>query len=266
MSRKMKVIPLGTNGFFATYNRQTASYAIPLGKKLIILDAGSGLFRLAEPIGLELLKDAKEIHLYLSHYHLDHTFGFYSAFKLLEGKKVTVYAETNRKVFADLAKEYFPIDFEKEYANFNWKMIKIGTNKIDNYEVRVRKQYHRGSGSLAFRFKFNDGKELAYATDNEPTWESVEFARGTNLLLQEQYQSGEEILLKPNVKLEDHFDGKHTTTVGAAIIAKEAKVGKLALIHHFPFYDDKRLEKLLRVARSIFPDTILAEDLREIDF
>lgn len=262
----MKIIPFGTNGFFPTFDRQTACYAIPLGKTLIILDAGSGLFRLGEKEGGKLLAGISQVHLFLSHYHLDHTFGFYAAFKLLKDKKVTVYAETERKVFADLENEYFSIDFEKEYANFNLKMIKIGTNKIDNYTVDVRKQFHRGSGSLGFKFKFIGGKDLVYATDNEPTWESIEFARGIDLLLQEHYQSGEEIMEKPNVKLEDHFDGKHVTTVGAATIAKEAKVGKLALIHHFPFYDDKRLEKLLKVACRLFPQTVLAQDLKEIEF
>lgn len=262
----MKLIPLGTNGFFATYGRQTACYAIPLNKTLIVLDAGSGLFRLAESEGKKLLSGVSNVHLFLSHYHLDHTFGFYSAFKLLQEIKVTVFAETEKKVFADLAKEYFPIDFEKEYANFSWKKIGVGENKIDNYTVTVRKQYHRGSGSLGLRFKFNDGKELAYATDNEPTWESVKFVRGVDLLLHEHYLSGEEILKKPNVRLEDHFDGKHVTTAGAVIIAKEAKVGKLALIHHYPFYDNVRLRKQLKISRSISPKTHLAQDLKPIEF
>lgn len=262
----MKLIPLGTNGFFPTFGRQTACYAVPMGATLMILDAGSGLFRLAEIEGSKLLTGVSDIHLFLSHYHLDHTFGFYAAFKLLQGKKVTVFAETERKVFADLAKEYFPADFDKEYANFGWKKLEVGENKIDNYSVFVRKQYHRGSGSLAFRFKFENDKVLTYATDNEPTRESVEFIKDSDLLLHEHNLSGEEILDKPDMKLEDHFDGKHVTTVGAAKIAKEAKVGKLALIHHFPFYDEKRLQKLLHVARPIFPKTQLAQDLKEIEF
>lgn len=262
----MKVIPLGTNGFFATYNRQTACFAIPMGKTLIILDAGSGLFRLGEKEGGKLLTGVTNVHLYLSHYHLDHTFGFYAAFKLLQDKKVTIFAETDRKVFADLAREYFPIEFDKEYANFSWNTLVVGTNKIDNYTVNVRKQYHRGSGSLAFRFNFGDGKDVVYATDNEPTWESVGFAKGAALLMQEHYQSGEEILKNPNAKLEDHFDGNHITTVGAALMAKEAKVGKLALIHHFPFYDREKLEKSLALARSLFPETTLAHDLKAIEF
>ena len=95
----MKLIPLGTNGFFPSFGRQTACYAIPIKKTLIILDAGSGLFRLAEPVGKKLLDGIDEIHLYLSHYHLDHTFGFYAAFKLFNNVKVRVFAPSGRQVF-----------------------------------------------------------------------------------------------------------------------------------------------------------------------
>src|SRR3989338_4937318 len=99
----MNIIPLGTNGFFPSFNRQTACYAIPHGKTLIVLDAGSGLFRFAEPEGQKLLQSVTDIHLYLSHYHLDHTFGFYAAFKLFAGKTIQVFAKTDKKVFSELA-------------------------------------------------------------------------------------------------------------------------------------------------------------------
>src|SRR3989344_8977467 len=115
----MKVIPLGTNGFFPSFNRQTACYAIPKDKILIVLDAGSGLFRFAEPVGIDLLKNVKEIHLYLSHYHLDHTFGFYAAFKLFKGKKVSVFGSCEKQVFSEFVKlKHFPIDYSREYKNF----------------------------------------------------------------------------------------------------------------------------------------------------
>lgn len=262
----MRVIPFGTNGFFPSFGRQTACYAIPLGNTLIILDAGSGLFRFAEPIGQNLLKEASEIHLYLSHYHLDHTFGFYAATKFFQEKKVTVFGEKTKEVFSEFPNlQYFPVDYQKHHANFSWLKLKEGKNSLDSYLVYVRKQYHNGAGSLAFRFSFKD-QDFAYITDSEPTKEGIEFIRGVDLLLHEHYLSGEEKLKDKDAKLEDHFAGKHVTTVGAATIAKEAKVGSLALIHHFPFYDDKRLEKLLRIARSISPDTFLAQDLKSIDF
>ncbi|MBI3955538.1 hypothetical protein HY338_03770 [Candidatus Gottesmanbacteria bacterium] len=258
----MNVIPLGTNGFFPSFGRETMCFAIPYGKTLIILDAGTGLYRLAEPMGKRLLAGAENIHLYLSHYHLDHTFGFYGAWKILKDKKVTVFGKEEKKVFNDLAGDYFPINHEKEFGNFSWRKLDVGENKIGDYQVAVRRQYHNGAGSLAFKFSFG----LAYVTDSEPTQESVEFVRDVPLLLHEHYLSGEEILDNTNAKLEDHFLGKHTTSIGAAMIAKEAKAGKLCLLHHYPFYNAKQLVKQREFARKIFEETELSIDLKHINF
>lgn len=249
----MHLIPLGTNGFFASFNRETACFAIPHEKTLIILDAGSGLFRLAQPEGQKLLAQADEIHLFLSHYHLDHTFGFYGAFHLFRNRKVTVFAPTDKHVFSDIGKDYFPINYEKKHKNFSWQRLTIGENKIGKYNVRVRKQDHRGEGSLAFVFSFG----VAYVTDSEYTNEGIDFVSGVKLLLHEHYRPG---------TLQDYFDGEHVTTVGAAMIAKEAGVGKLALIHHYPFADDKQLSSQLKLAKSIFSNTVLAKDLENIYF
>jgi ribonuclease Z len=50
----------------------------------------------------------------------------------------------------------------------------------------------------------------------------------------------------------------HSTTLDAATIAKEAHVKKLLIGHFSARYDD--LSPLLEEARTIFPDTIIAED------
>ena len=205
----MKIIPLGTNGFFSSFNRQTACYADPYGKTLIILDAGSGLFRLAEPGGRKLLQGVSDIHLFLSHYHLDHTFGFYAAFKLFEGKKVSVYVAHEKQVFSEFVKlQHFPVDYSKEHKNFTWKTLTAGNHKVAGYQVFVRKQFHRGEGSLAFRLEFPSGKSMAYVTDSEPTYESIEFVRGVDLLLHEHEKAGEKSKYRKGVILEDLYELK----------------------------------------------------------
>ena len=132
------ILPLGTNGFFPSFGRESASYVIPCGDILIILDAGSGLFRLAEPQGQTLLKQSSQIHLYLSHYHLDHTFGFYGAFNLFKDKNVTVFGMENKKVFSELPSlNYFPIDYEKEFSHFRWKKLGPGNHTEEELESQA---------------------------------------------------------------------------------------------------------------------------------
>jgi len=258
----MTILPLGTNGFFPSFGRASACFAIRSGKRLIVLDAGSGLFRFAEPEGKMLLDGVDYIDLFLSHYHLDHTFGFYAAFTFFKGKDVTVYGMTDRKVFEDITRQgYFPINYQKEYGSYRWVTINEGNFETGNYSVNIRNQYHRGEGSLAFRFDFG----LAYVTDSEPTSESVRFVQGVPLLLHEHEVLPNETY-SPGKKLEDYAGGGHVSTIGAALIAKQGKVGKLVLIHHLPVLDEKKLKEAETLARSIFPKTFLAEDLKPIHF
>lgn len=263
----MKIIPLGTNGFFSSFDRQTACYVLPYKKRLVIFDAGSGLFRFAEPEVKKLLKGIEQIDLFLSHYHLDHTFGFYATFKLLAGKKVTVYGAHERQVFSEFVKmKHFPVDYSKEHRNFRWQTLSEGWQKIFDYKVLVRQQIHRGEGSLAFRLEFPVGKIIAYITDSEPTVKSIELAKEADLLLHEGEKAGDKSRYFEGVRLEKLYEDGHVTTEGAALIAKKAGVGKLYLIHHNPFLDDGDLEKELRRARAIFKKSFLAQDLEEIEF
>jgi ribonuclease BN (tRNA processing enzyme) len=255
----MDVIPFGTNGFFASMGRQTACYVIARDDVLIILDAGSGFFRFGEEKGQELLKKAKSIHIYLSHYHLDHTFGFYAAFRLLENKKVDVFGYQDRQVFSELVNiNYFPVDYSKVYKNFTWHKIGEGTHDTHNYKIQVQNQNHRGECSLAFRFDFG----LSYVTDGEPSEKIVEFVKNSKILLCE----GEGVGMDKKLEFNEQIIGGHITSTGAALIAKKAKVEKLILIHHNPFDNHKILNNKLRIVQKIFPNTFLANDFENICF
>jgi len=259
----MKIIPLGTNGFFASFGRQTACYAIPYENILILMDAGSGLFRLAEPVGQKLLTEAEEVYIFLSHYHLDHTFGFYTAFKLLEEKKVRVFAPSGKQVFSEFVRlNYFPIDYSKMHKNFSWNTLKEGVNNLDKFKVSIRKQNHRGEVSLAMRFSFG----LSYLTDCESSRKNISLVKGTEILLHEHWFSGETLGDYRKIPLEKQVLDGHATTVGAALFAKKVSVGKLVLIHHNPFTKEKQLGRQLTLAKLIFPNTILAQDLHIITF
>lgn len=60
-------------------------------------------------------------------------------------------------------------------------------------------------------------------------------------------------------------DYYHSTTVQAAKTAKRAKVDCLILTHISARYDQSLTEQLLQEARSIFPNTYMAEDFSEFE-
>ncbi|MBN2531395.1 MAG: ribonuclease Z [Spirochaetales bacterium] len=62
----------------------------------------------------------------------------------------------------------------------------------------------------------------------------------------------------------DAFEKKHLTSRQAALIAKEAGVKKMGIIHYSPRYSYKELTILLKEAKAVFPDTFLTKDCQSI--
>lgn len=260
----MEIIPLGTNGFFSSYGRETACYVIPLGKTLVILDAGSGLFRFVQTKIAAVLDSCTEIHLYLSHFHLDHTMGLYAVAKLFKNKPVTIFSQKDsvQTVSDFIRTRDLPEAFHKAYAEINWQYIEKGIIEQKEYTVNVICQKHRQTTSLGYRLSFADSKSVAYITDAVPDNDSIKFAHGATILLHEHNTTGDNL---PRMVTEQIEDG-HSTTIGAALIAKEEEVKKLYLIHHNPFDTDKILISKLHAAKTVFPESFLAQDLKKILF
>src|SRR3954451_22666975 len=63
----MKLILLGTGGYFPTSRRHTACLMLP--EVGVVLDAGSGMCRIGEHLQTE------QLDVFLSHAHLDHVSG-----------------------------------------------------------------------------------------------------------------------------------------------------------------------------------------------
>ncbi|MDR2098076.1 MAG: ribonuclease Z [Spirochaetaceae bacterium] len=59
---------------------------------------------------------------------------------------------------------------------------------------------------------------------------------------------------------EDAYEKCHMTSEQAALIARDAAVKKMALIHYSPRYNEHDLGVLLKEAQAIFPNTVLSRD------
>ena len=75
--QKIKVIFLGTNGWYDTATGNTVCVLIDAPEAYVVLDAGTGLYKLDQYI-----KDRKKpIYLFLSHFHFDHIIGLHAMAK-----------------------------------------------------------------------------------------------------------------------------------------------------------------------------------------
>lgn len=99
------------------------------------------------------------------------------------------------------------------------------------------------------------GKSVAYCLDTRPCAMSVELARDVDLLIHEATYTEE-------FAAEAQQYG-HSTAAQAARTARDAGARRLLITHFSTRYPDST--PLLQEARAIFPDTLVAEDLMEIE-
>jgi ribonuclease Z len=99
------------------------------------------------------------------------------------------------------------------------------------------------------------GKCVAYCLDTRPCAGSIELARNVDLLIHEATYSEE-------FAVEARQYG-HSTAAQAAQTARDAGAKRLLITHFSTRFPDP--SPLLEEAREIFPDTILAQDLIEVE-
>lgn len=252
-----RVIPLGTCGGMPTPVRQTACVAVEAAGQLIVFDAGTGLSRLAQPQMGPVLEKYAKIHLFLSHFHLDHVIGLFYLPYFCEGRKLSIYGpgkevggfDTEEALLGFTSAPFSPARLDRSPYVEGVGSLRAGRNSFASFEISAALQDHPG-GSLAMRLD----DAVAYLTDTGGGDESRGLAGGARLLLHEVWSDS----------LAEAPEG-HTNIRTATEVAAEAGAGRLALIHLNPEYSEERLAKMAVVARSFFPMTCLAEDLTAIE-
>lgn len=100
------------------------------------------------------------------------------------------------------------------------------------------------------------GRVVAVLGDTRVCKNSVLLARDADLLIHEAtFSHGAEELA---------YDYYHSTTVQAAGIAAKANVKRLCITHISSRYDRDAWDMLVKEARRVFPETIMAEDFKEV--
>jgi len=247
----MKIIFLGTNGWYTSPTGNTACILIDSNNYYVVLDAGNGIYKLDKYI-----KEDKPIFLFVSHFHVDHVSGFHTLakFKFSQGLNVCV-AKDRKKDFDAFVNPPYTIGIKDKPENIGKLSYEIRVHELmENnnnlpFPVSCVELFHayRGHG---YRFEL-DRKIIAYSGDTGICDNSVRLAKDADLLIHEcSYY-----------KYKDDPWG-HVDPIQAATLAKQASVKKLILTHfdasiYTTFEKRKEAEKK---ARKIFPNTIVAQD------
>jgi ribonuclease Z len=246
----MQLHLLGTTGYHPNARRHTACVMLP--EQGIVLDAGTGMFRVRERL------QTRELDIFLSHAHLDHIVGLTYLFDTIHEKqvsRVTVHGEREKLAVIEqhlLHELIFPVKLPCQYKPLAGPVALSGGGRLSHFSLK-----HRG-GSVGFRLDW-PGHSMAYVTDTTAAVDEkyVEAIRGVDLLIHECYfDDGQAVQAEST---------GHSTTTRVAEVAREAGVQRLVLVHLNPL-DESDDPIGLAVARAVFPATELGEDEAVYEF
>ncbi len=241
--------------------------------------------------------------IFVSHFHGDHCLGLSSMLMRLNLDKVphevhcyypasgeeyfrrlrygTIYHETIKIVAHPIEKEGLVEDNGKfrieayflhhGVDNLGWRIKEADSRKFDAKKLQiygikgplVKELEKEGSLEVEGRVVSIDdvstlrvGDVFAVGIDTLPCPNLLKIAKGAKLFLSEStYLEEHKALAK------EHF---HMTAKQAALVAKEAGVDQLVLTHFSARYQD--LEGFGVEAQEVFPNTVVADDLKQIPF
>ncbi len=214
---------------------------------VIIIDAGTGIFRFANSVIREQ-PTPKVFHLFFTHFHWDHIQGFpFFSPAFDKNTVIHIYSPIDNveQILRDqMRPPYFPITLDTMQARFHFHKLEEREVKIGASTVSWRQMQHPGK-SFSYKVADSDGAFL-FATDTElrdddfaRTEENHRFFSNVDILaIDSQYTLDEAI---------EKYDWGHSSYSLTVDFATEWDIDTLVLFHHEPLYNDS---KMFSIAKS----------------
>lgn len=232
-----------TGAAFDRYGGDTSSVALARDDDAptLVLDAGTGLRRLAEPLGDRPFRGS----ILLSHLHWDHTHGLPFAPAVdRDDAEVDLYLPAQGDDPLDVLSRamgppHFPISPEQLRGRWRFHVLESGRHQIDGFEVVAGDVPHKGGRTFGYRV--SDGESsLAYIPDywlTEAESDPVDLVTGVDLLLHDSQHLAAEMEGKA-------FLG-HSSVEYVIALARRHRVRRAALFHHDPGRTDAEIDEIV---------------------
>ncbi len=247
----------------ARYGGNTSSIEVRCGKRLILLDAGTGLRYLGNLLVAETPLDTD---IFFTHTHFDHVCGlpffkpFFQAqnsFRLWAGHLgagMTLHRVLREFMMAPL----FPVPPEVFKAQMEYRDFKGGDTLSPAPGITVRTAVlNHPDGATGYRVEFG-GKSVCYVTDTEhvpgiPDKNILALIAGADIVIYDCMYTDEEYA-------KSYAGWGHSTWQEAVRLCKSAGVKKLVVFHHDPDHNDDRLDEIGRQVEAALPGAVLARE------
>jgi HD-GYP domain-containing protein (c-di-GMP phosphodiesterase class II)/ribonuclease BN (tRNA processing enzyme) len=237
---------------FKSYGSETSCYGIVLNGTSVIADCGTGVVHAGS-----FLNDLEEVHLFLTHPHLDHLGGLFDLMDLLHGKPLHIYGRTlagrsvREQVEAYAGEPLWPVTPSMTrnvfYHDLDGTPVEVG-----NIRVRMMDSNHPG-GCTIYRFDSADGSIVLAADFNHADGyqeKLIRFAMNCDLLVYDGSMPEEEYQI--------HGSWGHSTAAMGGEIGQACHAERVAITHHGPRRTDQELDREEHVLRQKYDNLFYA--------
>lgn len=249
------------------YGGNTPCIQVQIGERLLILDAGTGIYHL----GRHLMTKGSNIsgEIFITHTHWDHIQGFpFFVPAFIKGNKFTIYGQGKMNLnIANLMRgqmmhPHFPVSLDQMAAHIEFRDIDSGEQLDlgDGITVRTVHNNHP-NGSISYRLE-HCGRACCYVTDTEH-YSCIDpnlkhFIQGADLVIYDTNFTDEEY------EGYEGFPAKvgwgHSTWQEGIKLVQAAGAKKLVLFHHAVHRSDNEMEEIERQAQERYQDCIAARE------
>jgi len=224
---------------------------------VLVLDAGTGI----RPLGVELLeRGVRNIHILLTHLHLDHLEGLrYFAPLFDERAKLEIWGPRSplfslrQRIVRSFSPPLFPIDVRRVPAQVGFHDVPRHPWTIDGAVLSAELVAHPGP-TLGFRVE-SGTSSVAYLPDHEPALGGPIAHRSRDWVSGSSLAEDADVLLHDAQFSEGEYDERigwgHSSVGDAVAFARSSGARRLLLFHHDPSHSDDVLEQMQAQARDI---------------
>jgi len=234
----------------------------------LILDAGTGIRALGEA----LPRDVQRIDILLSHLHMDHIqgLGFFGPF-FTPGREIHLWGppsatlDLRARLSRYLSPPLFPVRMRDVESELELHNAPAEPTRIGAFEVAAATIIHPGP-TVGYRITEN-GTTLAYLSDHEPALGDDSFPAAPSWTSGHDLAAGVEVLVHDGQYSEaerrERIGWGHSSTVEAAMFARQAGAKRLVCFHHDPSHDDEAVDRLVEQAAAAVAGSVLVSGARE---
>jgi phosphoribosyl 1,2-cyclic phosphodiesterase len=223
----------------------------------LVLDAGTGIRRLGDEL---VERGTKQVHLLLTHLHLDHVEGL-RFFAPLWNERIRVdiwgppspLLSLKARISRSFSPPLFPIDLSDVPAQVHFHDVPRSRWTIDGAVLAADLVVHPGP-TVGYRIESGNAT-FAYLPDHEPRLAGRFVERSTDWISGASLAENADLLLHDAQYTEDEYHQRigwgHSSVPDAVAFARAVGARRLLLFHHEPAHSDARLEDLEARAQSL---------------